>query len=120
MQHEYIKHTIKIMLLVLFGFHYGNITMFYHIHERNGHLIAHSHLWIFGESTETELPPHTHTDNELKTIQQINILQTNDAIAGIEIVKPTEHLLSTSLVYNTQILYSKNFQHQQLRGPPIA
>lgn len=118
MRHESLKHIIKIFLLVLFSFHYGNITMFYHIHERNGQIIAHSHLWIFGERTETQLPPHTHTDTELKTIQQINTLQTNDAIAAIQIAKPSDYLLSTFIVYTTLKTYSNNTQQHQLRGPP--
>lgn len=114
------KHIIKILLLVLFGCHYANITMFYHVHERNGKFIAHSHIWIFGESSKTELPTHTHTDIELKTIQQLNILQTNDEIPAIMLPQPSLVVINVFDVCNShfQTLHQK-FSYP-LRGPPMV
>lgn len=111
-----VHKILKVMILLLFMGHYGNITLCYHTHTVDGKIFTHSHFYGFGKSTSPlQLP---HTNNQLQLIQEINQITWDSAISIVAVETPVFTLLNTFRCPDVQqdSLYKVVFA--SLRAPP--
>jgi len=111
-----VHKIIKVMVLLLFLGHYGNITLFYHTHTVDGITYTHSHFYGFGKSANpTQLP---HTNNQLQLIQELNQITWHSDISITAVESPYYQLLSEFLCPDLQhnSLFAPIFN--SLRAPP--
>ncbi len=70
MRRENVKSVITALLLALFCWHLGSVTLFPHIHVVDGVVICHSHPY----SGTPDNPGHSHSSAQLDTIAQLSML----------------------------------------------
>jgi hypothetical protein len=111
-----VHKILKVMVLLLFMGHYGNITLFYHTHTIDGITYTHSHFYGFGKSANpVQLP---HSNNELQLIQELNQITWNADISIAAVETPAFQLLSEISCADLQhhSLFAPVFT--SLRAPP--
>jgi len=111
-----VHKIIKVMVLLLFLGHYGNITLFYHTHTVDGITYTHSHFYGFGKSANpVQLP---HTSNELQLIQELNQITWNSDISIAAVETPVHPLLSEFQCPDLQHHSLHTAIFTSLRAPP--
>ena len=117
---KYITNLLESMLLILFIGYYSSITMFYHAHLVNGHILSHSHPYKHDKNNKTPFESHQHSSSAYSYIHQLNEASWKDTAANAEIPSPTIHYFKSQDTYNTPFLKTSCFSLSQLRAPPVT
>ncbi|MCF6358628.1 MAG: hypothetical protein L3J54_12565, partial [Draconibacterium sp.] len=76
------KIVIKFFFAILFVAYYFSITLFYHSHVINGKKIVHSHFYINTHDTAGNPINHSHSQDEVYSLQIISQFITTFIAAG--------------------------------------
>jgi hypothetical protein len=114
---------INILLLAIFLFYFGSVTLFYHCHTVDGVTIVHSHFYLDGDTASSDTSTntqHKHSSAELHLISHLSIILS--LLAGFTFLfrcfvsKTFKQVVlrDISIVYHTHLL------NLSLRAPPIT
>jgi hypothetical protein len=84
-------HTLnglKLALLLFFIGHYSNTTLFYHTHEVDGRMYAHSHFFGIKNSKGVPIETHSHTNKQVDLIDSFNLFTLTDNLQFSDIPAP--------------------------------
>lgn len=98
------------LLLILFCCYYSGISMFSHVHIKNGTSVVHSH---FGGDTE-----HNHSDAQYAVIDILSDFQSEGAEVFCCIGAPFQLLSEPCTPYEAPGHMAEVQQVLTLRGPP--
>jgi hypothetical protein len=119
-----IKKSISAILRYLFFFlfigYYISITMFFHAHLVNGHIITHSHPFKSYPNNKPPFQSHSHSSTAYNLIYHLNKTNWIDAPALIQIPDPIVVTVAYSVGSISPDLYSNKYSHPQLRAPPTV
>ena len=112
---KYGRNIGALLLLLLFAWHWSNITLFPHAHVIDGYVYVHSHPF----SGSAHNPTHSHSSQQLQLISYLSLLQMTVAtlvalvlgLAGRTFVFRAPHL---TLRQGTPI------RIHGLRAPPLC
>jgi hypothetical protein len=96
-----ISLFFRLSLLLVFVAYYGSITMFFHAHNVNGHIIVHSHPFSRNKNNTPSYPSHSHTSEELILISHLDQFNCDNLFIDITIPEPVV------------------FQYEQTQGPKV-
>lgn len=117
-RNSYTKSSIKFLLLSLFLWYYGCITLFNHTHIINGVTIVHSHPTSpFGD---TKGNGHSHTSTQIVLISELsNFLTTAIVISSLLADYGLGKGVVVDLERNLQLSKRLNIFEINKRGPPV-
>lgn len=95
-----INIAAKCLLLLLFLGFYSSITLFYHAHFVDGHILSHSHPYKHDKNNKTPYEPHSHSSSAYNYIQQLNEASWKDTADIVEIPSPLIYYFESQCVYN--------------------
>jgi hypothetical protein len=113
-EHVALFNVCKVCLLLLFIGYYGCITLFYHSHLVNGHLITHSHPYKHSSPFEK----HSHSGKAYLLIDQLNKINCEEASFTSPLPKA---ILVCFEEIETPYLWGHSFlicHSTKIRGPP--
>jgi len=116
---KYTSYFFRSLLFFLFFGYYINLTMFYHAHFVNGHLLGHSHLYKHDGSNKTPYESHSHSSSEYSFIQLLNEGNWKDTSVIVKVPNPTVSNFEYCQVYIAPSLNPYNYFLPQLRAPPV-
>jgi hypothetical protein len=117
---KYITNILKGLLLILFIGYYCSITMFYHSHLVNGHVLNHSHPYKHDKNNKSPFEPHQHSSSAYNYIHQLNEASWKDTAVSAKIPNPAIYYFESICAYNTPFLKTACYSFCQLRAPPVA
>jgi hypothetical protein len=113
-KHIILFRVCKFGLLLLFIGYYGCITLFYHSHLVNGHIITHSHPYKHSSPFEK----HSHSGKAYLLIDQLNKINCEEA----SLTSPLPKIILVCFEkIETPYLLSSSFllcRIAKIRGPP--
>jgi len=114
------KIVVKYFLTLLFVAYYFSATLFYHSHVINGKEIVHSHFYWTTNNADGKPVKHSHTQDELFTLQIISQFVTTVVAVGL-FLGITQFLLNEFLIPLRESVYEiiPVFAYS-LRGPPFG
>jgi|GEM_PF-48321 len=117
-RNSYTKSSIKLLLLSLFLWYYGCITLFNHTHIINGVTIVHSHPTSpFGE---TKGNGHTHTSTQIVLISELsNFLTTAIVVSSLLSINSLGKGIEVVFQYNQLLSKRLSVFEINKRGPPV-
>jgi len=112
------KIVVKYFLTLLFVTYYFSASLFFHSHVINGKEIVHSHFYWGTNNANGEPIEHSHTQDELFTLQIISQFVTTVVAVGL-FLRMTQFLLNEFLIPLRESFFEITpvFSYS-LRGPP--
>ena len=112
------KIVVKYLLTLLFVAYYFSATLFYHSHVINGKEIVHSHFYWNTNNADGKPVKHSHSQDELFTLQIISQFVTTVVVVGL-FLGVTRFLLNEFLIPLSESIHKITpFFSYSLRGPP--
>lgn len=110
----YLRLLLSVVMMVLFSGYVASISLFTHVHQIDGEVVAHSHPY----SGSSELPGHSHTKQQLSTIAMLSIFVAE--AAETPVFHFAEHFTLRKLLcfVKTKAEYL-NSTSCSLRAPPV-
>ena len=99
-----------LLMLILFCCYYCGISMFSHVHIKNGTSVVHSHL---GGDAE-----HDHSESQYAVIDILSNFQSEGAIYFCSTGSPLLLLSENHTVYQAPVHLNEAHTAYSLRGPP--
>ena len=99
-----------LLMLLLFCCYYSGISMFSHVHIKNGTSVVHSHL---GGDAE-----HDHSESQYAVIDILSNFQSEGAVYFCGAGSPLLLLYETRTVYEAPVHLNEAQTAYSLRGPP--
>jgi hypothetical protein len=114
------KIVIKYFFTLLFVAYYFSATLFYHSHFIDGKEIVHSHFYWITKNADGEPVKHTHTHDELVTLQIISQFVIIVTVVGL-FLRTIQFLLNEFLIPLEEAIFEiKPVFSYSLRGPPFG
>ena len=101
-------------LLLLFLWHYGSTTLFYHSHLYQGIKIVHSHPFSSSQ------PVHAHTSWEYWLIDHLSQIQADQLGFLVALAALFLLLLVLNTIWHGNFTFCYSGNSRQLRAPPLS
>jgi len=116
---KYIVTTGNYLLLFVFLQYYSGITMFYHAHLIDGHVIIHSHpYWPDTSGKKDPYQAHSHSKGELILIKHLNQVLWENGPLVLNIPGPFFNCLSGEILFHFDGIIQEFYSLPLLRAPP--
>lgn len=116
---SYIPTIKSFFLLFLFIGYYGSITLFYHTHLENNHIITHSHPYKHKTANNTPCESHSHSSSAFSIIKLLNHPNWINIPDTTPIPEPIFFLYDYFFGYIQPHINTNNYLFAQLRAPPL-
>lgn len=108
----------RYLLLILFVGYYSSITMFFHTHVIDGHIITHSHPYRHLPVEKSPYPFHSHPSGVITLIQELHKTSWLFSPNSIVFNQPLFYIYQPLCAFVEAHFTSKTLITHFLRGPP--